>query len=145
MKLNNGGFDQETTLEFFNSHILPVTDLERFTGFDGVYLLKKCGVDRVDGVTIEHVDTQLRGNHWRVQLHEKYSKEALADNWDSIAHIINSCGLCKTKKNGETIRVFLTEEGATILYTFSIPYVESVPEFNTPKERREWSKSMLGL
>ena len=42
MKLNNGGYDKETTLEFFNSHIIPEDLLCDLTDLNGVWELEYC-------------------------------------------------------------------------------------------------------
>ena len=148
MKLNNGGYDKETTLEFFNSHIIPIDLLQSLTDLEGVWQLEWCSKKFKDeGLIIEHVDTYLKEDKssWRVQLHTVYREETILDEWDEIARAIQKYGLNYSGKNGERIWVELTDypKKVIITYTFSIPYVESVPEFNTPEERKEWAKSIL--
>ena len=149
MRLNNGGYDKETTLEFFNSHIIPIDLLQSLTDLEGVWQLEWCGKKFKDvGFIIEHVDTYLKEDKssWRVQLHIVYLGETILNEWDEIVHIIQKYGLDYLGKNGERIWVELTDSPRKVIitYTFSIPYVESVPEFNTPEERKEWAKSILG-
>ena len=148
MKLNNGGYDKETTLEFFNSHIIPIDLLQSLTDLEGVWQLEWCDKQFNDeGLIIEHVDTYLKEDKssWRVQLHIIYRGETILNQWYEIVHIIQKYGLDYSGKNGERIWVELTDspEKVIITYTFSIPYVESVPEFITPEKRREWAKSIL--
>ena len=147
MKLNNGGYDKETTLEFFNSHIIPIDLLQNLTDLEGVWQLEWCGKKFKDeGLIIEHVDTYLKKDKssWRVQLHTVYHGETILSEWYEIVHIIQKYGLDYVGKR-ERIWVELTDSTTKVIitYTFSIPYVESIPEFNTPEERREWAKSIL--
>ena len=147
MKLNNGGYDKETTLEFFNSHIIPIDLLQNLTDLEGVWELEWCGKFKSEEYTIEHVDTYLKEDKssWRVQLHIVYRGDTILDEWNDIVRVIQKYGLNYSGKNGERIWVELTDSTIKVIitYTFSIPYVESVPEFNTPEEREEWAKSIL--
>ena len=148
MKLNNGGYDKETTLEFFNSHIIPIDLLQDLTDLEGVWQLEWCGKKFKDeGLIIEHVNTYLKEDKssWSVQLHTIYRVETILNEWNEIVYIIQKYGLDYSGKNGERIWVEFTDSSRKVIitYTFSIPYVESVPEFNTPEERKEWAKSIL--
>lgn len=148
MKLNHGGYDKKTTLEFFNSHIIPVDLLQRYTNIDGVFLLNSCGKPLEDGTVIEHIDTYLMEDklHWRVQIHEIYYKRSLEKNWSTIQHAINNYGRYYVdKETGEIFYVDCFYWGICITHTFCIPYVETIPEFKTRKEREEWAKSILGI
>lgn len=145
MKLNNGGYDQETTLEFFNSHIIPVDLLARYTKFRGVRRLEFCG-KKLEKKIIEHVDTYLRDDKssWRVQLRVKYPVSSIEEYWSTISNFINKYSRHYTdKETGELIWTECNYSGFSITYTFNIPYIEEVPEFSSPKERREWAKAIL--
>ena len=149
MKLNNGGYDKETTLEFFNSHIIPEDLLCDLTDLNGVWELEYCGKKFKDeGLVVEHVDTYLKEDKssWRVQLHIVYSGETILKEWDQIVYYTQKYGLQYSGKNGELVWIQFSNnrvKKVIITFTFSTPYIESIPEFNSPEERREWAKSIL--
>ena len=111
MKLNNGGYDKETTLEFFNSHIIPIDLLQSLTDLEGVWELEWCGKINDEEYIIEHVDTYLKEDKssWRVQLHIVYRGDTILDEWDGIVRVIQKYGLNYSGKNGERIWVELTD------------------------------------
>ena len=145
MKLNaKSGYDQETTLEFFNSHI-PDPDYPFYDiNFHGARWLNSVGVDS-HGTVVEHADTYLKGDNWRVQLRVKFFKgKSLEYKWNYIARLLRYYGLHATdKQTGELIWIEPHNNGINIIFTFFFPYIESMPEFSTSKERREWYNNLF--
>ena len=149
MKLNaNGGYDQETTLEFFNSHI-PDPDYVYCANvnFHGLYWLNSIGRDD-NGTIVEHADTYLNEDKssWRVQLRIKFFKgKSMESKWSYISSLLRYYGRLQAtdKKTGELIWIEPNNNGINIIFTFCLPYIESMPEFSTPKERREWYKAIF--
>ena len=151
MKLNNHlGYDQETTLEYFQAHIFPKEILiDYLYELNGIWALYDCNTFRDDRICT-HVDTYLSEDrtHWRVQIREIFLSNGFSNhaNWAEAVRAANEIGFGKpysNKKTGELAYVDITDKGIEITYTFSMPFIEEMPTFATRKELREWVRSLM--
>lgn len=151
MKLNNKlGYDQETTLEYFNQHIFPEKIGHKYLDeLKGIYTLYACNSE-IDGIKSTHIDTYLSEDksYWRVQIRETFLRDSFSDydKWISAIEYADSAGLyeqIRDKTTGELSYAELTRHGIEITYTFILPFIEEMPQFETEKEEKEWVYSLV--